>query len=304
MLTIAIFFCREDFATLTKIVNHTIDSLKNAGISFEIDAIINGNEQLSAELSKFKHKFSLVNFYSIQTADKGNAWNEHIHNVWRGTGHVLYIDGYVLIDAISVQKMLCTAEKEDVLGTSGMPSTGLGSALLRRTMKATGGFHGNCCMLTDRALAIIKRKGIRLPRRMYRVDGLMGAFLSFGLNPTEVAWSPERFIPITIDASWSLHKTLSTRLAIFKLWWHRKFRQAKGDFENKAITFYLRDLHCNLEKLPEDIFSMIEHWMKIKNEEYLLLARKSFFHREAIKTFDFQKPAGPVHSFQHEIQKI
>lgn len=281
MINVVIFASREKDIALKSVISHTVNTLKNIGLNYTVDIIVNGNATLAKSLKSFVDDFSFVELFAIPVADKGNAWNQHIHKIWREDAPALYIDGYVLIDESSVVNMLKKLSGAEVLGTSGVPSNGFSARFLKRKMRSAGGFHGNCCMLSSTALQALKLNKIFLPLGMYRVDGLMGAFLCYGLAPKQNHWAPETYIPVTFDATWSVYSdSILTYHKIYG-WWLRKFRQAKGDFENQALKYYMRFLNVDLDKLPKNMEEIMLGWKIANAEEYLQLTRRSFFHRKS-----------------------
>lgn len=62
---------------------------------------------------------------------------------------------------------------------------------------------------------------------------------------------------------------------------NRKKNQAKGEFQNAAITFALLKLNCSFEKLPTDIYSLIRLFRNDSLEEYEKIKNKSELHKKS-----------------------
>ena len=262
-VNLVIFASREDLATITRTLLSAISAVPHSSI---IDIIVNGNLHLAEAIHSFcSHGIAgeskQVNVWQIATADKANAWNQHIHDIWRGDIDSIYIDGYVRIEKNSISSISRTlSSSQSVIGTSGVPTAGVSAKQQRLKIKKHGGFHGNLCAIKASALSEIRRRKIHIPNGMYRVDSTMGAFLSFGLDNTINEWSPSTFIPFTAEASWELDKRKWYRFKDIIAWHHRRRRQARGDIENAAIKFHLNNMQLLPESLPKDIRSLVINW--------------------------------------------
>ncbi|MBK7646012.1 MAG: hypothetical protein IPJ12_02250 [Betaproteobacteria bacterium] len=250
-------------------VKHAILAIPDDSI---IDIVINGNE---SNVERFVERLALVKIYrpieiyvwSIKLADKGNAWNTHIHKIWRDNGlDVVYIDGYVRVDPSSIDSICRSMLLPEALGSSGLPSIGKSAKAIRKEMLKNGGFHGNFCGISHRAMKVIKTKDIRIPIGMYRVDSIMGAFLSFGLDNVTNPWLPKKYIPIAIDATWHVDEKRWFRVKDILAFFKRKRRQAKGIIENAALKYHLVILKIPLNELPRHINQIISRWY-LDNED-------------------------------------
>ena len=101
---------------------------------------------------------------------------------------------------------------------------------------------------------------------MYRVDSIMGAFLSFGLDNVTNPWLPKKYIPIAIDATWHVDEKRWFRVKDILAFFKRKRRQAKGIIENAALKYHLVTLKIPLNELPRHINQIISRWY-LDNED-------------------------------------
>lgn len=266
-VNLAIFSSRESSAELAKTVHAAIAAAPENSV---IDILINGNPALSRGIASILSKEDLrprhtIRVWHIPAADKANAWNQHIHYVCEMDMDCVYIDGYVQLKRDAITKLQETlASHPRALGSSGAPSAGWSAKEITATMKADGGFHGNLCAITVNALAQMRRNGIRIPIGMYRVDALMGAFLSFGLANTSRTWSPKEHVPVTFDATWHCRIKKWYSLQDINAWIKRRERQIRGKVENAAIKQLLVHEGIRLEDIPGDVAQLSRNWVNSK----------------------------------------
>lgn len=277
-IDLCIFSSRESISVLHKTISNALYNLQDTHYDFLINVLINGNPTLYNSIRNL-FRDSRVNFHYLEIADKASAWNYHIHNLASEQRHSIYIDGYVLINSASVVAMLNNVVENCLLGTTGVPSS-IFSMTRLQPEKAKFGFHGNCCVISRSAIEKFQNRNIRIPIYMYRVDGFVGAVLSFGFNQFENDWLPECFCPVTLNATWKVQRNYLNIFKEIKVRVNRKKNQAKGEFENAAITFALLKLNCSFEKLPSDIYSLIRMFRNDCPEEYEKIKNKSDLHKK------------------------
>lgn len=284
-INLVIFSSRESIATLS---SSLLSATQAAPAGTRIDILVNGNKELADQIYHWqKHNIEEDEFkikvWYIPFADKGNAWNQHIHHIWQGDLDAVYIDGYVQVRNNSITPLSQTLKQNTYsLGTCGMPTVGLSAKKLQDEMKIKGGFHGNLCAIKSEALQKIKDRNINIPLGIYRVDGLMGAFLSFGLDNTLHPWNPHYFVPLTTDATWVCDEKKWYRPKDLLAWKKRRDRQARGDIENAAIKYHLTKLKCSFEALPKDVASLVAVWTETCPEEARSMTNQSSRHRKAM----------------------
>ncbi|MCP5163091.1 MAG: hypothetical protein H6999_05350 [Hahellaceae bacterium] len=284
-VNVVIFASREKIPTLTETILCAINSVPDGSV---IDVLINGNQELAEQIARevvspLSSETKPYFVWSIPVADKGNAWNQHIHEIWRGELNAVYIDGYVRVTREAIAAISHTfASEAAALGTSGVPTSGASAKAIRRQMAKQGGFHGNLCAIKSWALEQIRARGIRIPTGMYRVDSIMGAFLSFGLDNQTHEWDPFRFLPLTHAASWRCDKKKWYRFQDVVAWNSRRDRQARGDIENAAVKFHLADSKILPEGLPQDVRSLILSWSETCPSDARNVTFRSKRHAQAM----------------------
>ena len=295
-VNLAVVASRESFIAITNTLSCAIKAVPEGS---RIDVLINGNKDLADQTyhwatRSIPHKTRHLQIWNIPVGDKGNAWNQHIHAIWQRDMDAIYIDGYVRVtkDAISALSRTL-AYNASSLGTSGLPTIGASAAKLRRQMQIEGGFHGNLCSIKSAALEQIRNRNIRIPLGIYRVDGLMGAFLSFGLDSSMHTWDPFRFIPLTAEASWVCDKKKWFHVRSLVAWKNRRERQARGDIENAAIKYHLTELKCLPEALPTNIRSLVSAWSDLRPLDARTLINRSSRHRDAMAFISKYVPPAP-----------
>lgn len=195
---------------------------------------------------------------------------------------------FMLMDTYEFQKnaivSLCATCFNNVesLGTSAVPVVGRSSNILQRKMREEGGFHGNLCMIKAGAIFEMRNRGITIPLGVYRVDSIMGAFLSFGLDNVNRKWEPTRYIPVSLEASWDCDEKKWYRLKDIIAWRNRRFRQARGDIENAAFKYFMTRAKIKPEGLPKDIKSMVVSWCEACPEEAFNILNRNRLTREAM----------------------
>lgn len=262
-VNIAILSSRESLDVLVSTVQSAVKAVPMNSI---VDVVINGNNEnakyIVQALNVLDGYESIKIFiWFISKADKENAWNTHIHQIWRSNDQfAIYIDGYVKVDSVSIDAICNAMSKQGALGGTGLPSIGRSAKAQRDEMVKNGGFHGNFCGLTQRAMEIIRANGIRIPIGMYRVDSVMGAYLSFGLDNINNEWRPKEYIKIASDATWQVEKKHWYKIKDIVAAIKRKKRQAKGGIENLAIKYYLVNMGIPIQDIPVSIEQIISRW--------------------------------------------
>ncbi|MFX1678196.1 hypothetical protein PV762_03100 [Mitsuaria sp. CC2] len=290
--SLVIFSSRESDAVL----HANVSALRGAlPPDMQVVILVNGNGALVGQL---RRRLAVepppfpVSLWEIPHGDKANAWNQYVHAIWQGESLVCFIDGYVTLPPLAIARLAEAVEAggAHVLGGTGQPSIGRGSAALRERMRQEGGFHGNFCCLKGSTIAAMRARGLRLPVGLYRTDSLMGAFLSFGLHPESSPWDPSR-IAVADDATWLLPK---------KQWWRpgdvkgqikRVLRQGRGRVENAAVKFFLATRHQPIDSLPATARALALAWQTRAPQEVEALLRADALNRRGWRELlDQQEP--------------
>ncbi len=295
---LVIFACRESLPQLCQ----TLDAaLKSAATCAVIHVLINGNPALAIELARKlaeEHASAtrpdaapMVQVWSIPLADKANAWNQYIHQLWSGESIAFFIDGYVRLNTDAVELLgSAVAANTQALGGTGVPTMGRSAKALRENMIINTGFHGNFCCIKGETLRHMRDQHVRLPVGLYRTDALMGAFLCYALDPANHVWEDYR-IHVHPTASWQFDPAQWWRIRDLHAYLKRYFRQVRGKIENAAFADHLANRRCSPATLPTTAQEMVMAWVESCPEDYRRLTRDHFLMKRAAKAI---REAAPI----------
>lgn len=267
---LAIFASREALATLIP----TLEAARLAtDTSIVIDVLINGNSQLADSLVDWlsnrsdEDNWGRLRVWSIVVGDKANAWNQYFHKIWSGQELAFFSDGYVRITPDSI-KVLGNAVRSNsyALGGSGVPSIGRTAKSLAQKLLRDGGFSGGLCCIRGDVIARLKAMDFFVPLGLYRSDGLLGAMLSFGLDPERNQWDPRR-IQLHERATWTTDPKHWWKLSDIRDKVKRTLRQARGNLENEAIKDHFLKQKQSPSLLPKTASALIFDWMARRPED-------------------------------------
>ena len=293
-VNLVIFASRESVKDLAEAFEHAKQGLHPGSF---IDVLINGNEELATHFVGWFSNKSLnddvkCRIWSLEVADKANAWNQHIHEIWHQGLDAIYVDGYARVTSNAVSSLLKTMKSNaEVLGSSGVPTVGRSAKSIAKTMEIEGGFHGNLCAIRSTAMAEMRKRKIRIPVGMYRVDAIMGAFLSFGLKNDTRIWEPKRYIPVTFDATWNIESKKWYRPQDIIAWHRRSMRQSRGKVENAAVKYHLTVENTAFEHLPEDIGQLFNRWKSACPADAAVMERR---YRSSFQYLEQFNPPDPL----------
>lgn len=234
------------------------------GRAMTVDLLVNGNpacaSEMAAALGPTAPDGFQVRVWELAFGDKAHALNEYVQRIAPPVSHAFFVDGYVRVkpDALDllVDGLVATP---DALAATGVPSMGRGAAALRAEMLTHGGIHGNLHVIAGGAMARLRAEGIRLPLGLYRVDGTLGAVLTFDLDPARHAWAPRR-IQVNGQATWDLPDPPRLSPAFLLGQWKRRLRQAQGDLENAAVRDHMAVRKLSPASLPATVDALVLDW--------------------------------------------
>lgn len=262
---LVVFAYRESLAMLIRTLNAAQVSAREI---IGIDVVINGNTPLALALKNhldnpdFVHEAVPVRVWDIAVGDKANAWNQYIHQIWAGESIAFFIDGYVQLNPNSI-KLLgeAIADKAGVMGGTGVPNDGQVRNPPHTHSTPESGFHGNFCCIKGTALEEMRSRKISLPFGLYRVDSLMGALLTLGLDPVSNVWVGSR-IYVHPEASWQTDPKHWWRMSDIRAQIKRILRQSRGMLENLAIRDHLRIRKQQPELMLQNADELILEWVQ------------------------------------------
>lgn len=264
---LVIFACRESLPQLRQTL---AAALVSASTCAAIHVLVNGNpalaNALAAELTKrqtddaYRENGPALKVWSIPLGDKANAWNQYIHQIWAGEDIAFFIDGYVRLNVDAVELLgNAVATNPLALGGTGVPTIGRSAKALREDLIANVGYHGNFCCIKGKTLGQMRHQHIRLPVGLYRTDSLMGAILSYALDPGRHVWEDYR-IHVHPKASWQIDPARWWRLKDLQTYVRRYLRQARGSLEKAAFADHLVARLCPPSMFPDTAQELVLEW--------------------------------------------
>ncbi len=261
--TVAIFAARETPAVLAETVRAAIAAC--AGKRATIDVLINGNQELATRFADTVATIAsgecTLRVWSIAAPDKSHTWNEYVHRIWEGSGLAFFVDGYARVkpDALrAIEQHLTTTPR--AMAASGVPSCGRSAAQLRERMLRTGGIHGNLYALRGSSMEALRSTGFRFPLGLYRTDPMLGAALTFRLDPANNQWTRGSVVAVggaTWDVEGISEMTYKNVVGYFK----RRLRQAFGVLESQAFREHMSIKRQSPQSLPVTAQEMINNWL-------------------------------------------
>lgn len=269
--SVAIIACRESEEVLARCLQSVV--LACGETPSRIDLLVNGNPALADEASALADSLSLprgleVYIWRIDFGDKANAWNVYVHHLWPNAETAFFVDGYAEI----APRAFCLLhegmqEHPDTLGATGLPASGPSAQALSRETLNEGGFHGGLNALRGTTMREIRRRVVRLPLGLYRTDSVIGAFLAFAVDPARHSWNLRR-IYVHPDAEFTVATAPRWRPHYLVSQVKRRFRQAQGVLENRAVQEHLQVNKRSPESLPRTVDQLVTDWMEARPREW------------------------------------
>lgn len=295
---IAIFASRESASELITTLSHLAQTITKKTI---IDILVNGNANLpDAIQSELKHNpiaelgpSLCIRIWYITPAGKANAWNQYIHKICPKAATTFFLDGYTRVANNSLHELSESLQKTpNTLAATGTPANGRSANLVRTTLLAEGGIHGNLFALKEQAIQSIKSANFNLPLGLYAFDTVLGAVISFGLSPEKNQWDAHKYIFVNPNVTWTTPE---------KKWWHysdlqihlrRLINVAQRILEREATKFYLAEQHRSITQLPAGIHEYIDQWATAHPNELKLIRWRSPLTNWALRKL--RKPTQPL----------
>jgi len=275
MWSVAIFAARETPAMLTETVRAAVTAC--AGRRTTLDVLINGNPTLAADFANTATTIATygctMRVWSITAPDKAHTWNEYVHRIWDTNSIAFFIDGYARVkpEALEAIEQHLTATPH-AMAASGVPTCGRSAKQLRERMLRSGGIHGNLYALTRDTMAALKQTGFRFPLGLYRTDPMLGAALTYRLDPSNNQWTRGSVVAVA-GATWDVdgisELTYKNVVGYFK----RRLRQAHGLLESQAFREHMTIKRQSPQSLPVTAQEMISSWLTAQPAK----ARSLFF---------------------------
>jgi hypothetical protein len=265
--SVAIFSSRETIQTLSAAINAVFNATN--GVATTIDVIVNGNRSLATETSHHIEELgyrqptnAFLRVWYIPLADKAHSWNQYLHNIWRPSEIAFFVDGYVEVMPDALKLMSDGLEaKPKALAASGVPSVGRSAKKLKEMMLTETGIHGNLHALRGSSLEQLRAESFTLPLGFYRVDGLIGALVCFGLDPASNEWDSTRIL-VQPKATWMIRPLNWKSPKDIRSHGKRVVRQAQGVLENMAVREHLAVQKKSPQSLPQTSAELVGSWTR------------------------------------------
>jgi hypothetical protein len=264
--SVAIFSSREVLDTLSSSINAVVTATSTTETT--IDVIVNGNHVLAEGAASYIQALRppckasrLVRVWYGLVPDKGHAWNQYLHEIWQLSDIAFFVDGYarVMPDAFTLIGDTIVTEPK-ALAVSGVPTIGRSAKAVRELMLREGGIHGTLHALRGDVLAQLRALGFRLPLGTYRVDGILGAVICFGLDPAKNDWDVSRIL-VHPKATWAFRPLTWRSVADLRTHLNRMKRQAQGELENLAVHEHLAVQKKSPQSLPRMSSELVNNWV-------------------------------------------
>jgi hypothetical protein len=238
------FLLARSLPTLSSSIDAILSAM-NETVSV-IDVMVNGNQGLANDVGRYietPHPVgrarTVVRVWYVLVSDKAHAWNQYVHNISSPSGIAFFVDGYaqVMPDALKLISDGLNGTP-NALAASGVPTVGRSSKIQTELMLREGGIHGNLYALRGDFLARLRATGFQLPLGLYRTDGVLGAAISFPLDPAKNDWD-SGLIFVHPKATWRNRPLTWGSVADIRRHLKKVMRQAQGVLENLAVREHL-----------------------------------------------------------------
>ncbi len=265
---IAVFASRESQETLALTVRSAIRAC--SGRPVVVDLVINGNPVLAGNIGTqidtavVDYRGDLqIRVWEIGAADKANAWNRYVHEMWPSADVNFFVDGYARVEpaALSVLAEALRNSGEDIWAVTGMPTRGRSADTMRAAMARDHDLHGNLYALPRRVMIALRNRAFWLPFGLYRTDGFLGAALKFALDPVKDEWKLGR-VMVCASAAWTHEPLASHSFRDLLTHFRRRLRQAQGRLENAAVRQHWSVERNGISTLPETWQILVTSWAR------------------------------------------
>jgi len=195
----------------------------------------------------------------IPHGDKSHAMNLFLHRLRPPAALYILMDGYAEVRPDALARLAeRLARTPAAQAAAAVPSTGRSAAALRRGMLEYPGLHGSLFALRGGFVERLAAAGLRLPRGLYRGDGLLSSMVMHDLDALGSGWDTAR-IAVVPEASWVTPPGRPWRWRDLRRHLHRLQRQARGRLEMAALREVL--YREGFAGLPADARRMVLDWI-------------------------------------------
>nr|WP_314071103.1 hypothetical protein [uncultured Roseococcus sp.] len=255
-----------------------------------VTLLLNGTTDGSAAVAeRVMEKEGLAGaIYDIAYGDKSHAMNLFLHQLRPSAAHYAMIDGYAEVEPPALDRLAAALRRRpDALAAAAVPRTGRSAVALRQQMLDYPGLHGSLFMLRGEFVERLVAAGIRLPRNLYRGDGLIGSLVMHDLDALGGGWVTERVV-VEGEASWTVPPAAPWRCRDVRRVARRMLQQGRGRLQTAA----LRELIYagGFPSLPEDADRMVLDWIAADPEARTPALQRDPFARLALALMRQARP--------------
>lgn len=266
---VAIFTSRESLDQITRTIKCCRDAFH--GQPFICDLIVNGNmplvngvcEQVNhSQMPKTSLEGMHFRLWSIDSADKANAWNQYIHTIWPEARTTFFIDGYAEVKKDSFS-LLSNAlwNSSEAHAASGVPHVGASAKSQAEFQLRISGIHGSLYALKQHSVEMLRTTKFCLPIGIYATDSTMESFLKFNFAPGEHNFNHKRVVVVP-NAHWNRRVLSPWKLKDLNTHFSRVVRQRLRDFVELAVKHRFRGQDVKDRRLPETNRELILSWSR------------------------------------------
>ena len=231
------------------------------GQRLHVTVLLNGTSDDSARLAAraMRDTAQHGHIYTVAEPDKAHAINLFLHHLRPAAATYFFVDGYAAVapDALTLLDGALQTHPE-ALAAAAVPSQGRSAARLRDAMVRAPGLHGSLFALRGSFVGRIAALGLRLPRRLYRGDGLIGSFVLHDLDAVAGGWRPERIV-VEPRATWHAAPLRPWHWSDLRRHARRLVQQGRGRLQNAALKDAIYP--AGFSNLPEDADAQTLEWV-------------------------------------------
>jgi glycosyltransferase involved in cell wall biosynthesis len=223
--------------------------------------LVNGSTDRTKELAlKCVQNCKIrIEVLEIKYGDKSNAWNAFIYDCKPEADLYFFVDSYIAVQPKSLRRLAAVLEAGNGLNAAtGVPTRGRSASMIAGDMLRSGGMHGSLHALPCHFVQRIVKNRYRLPKGLYRGDGLIGSMAMHDLDPLGHPWRPD-LVAVVSEATWDQRVLSVLRPSDLARHWRRNVQQARGRLEIAAIKSII--YRNGYGALPDSADDMIKKWL-------------------------------------------
>ncbi|MCG5542131.1 glycosyltransferase family A protein [Halorhodospira sp. 9628] len=236
-----------------RLIERTLGALEEAcgDRAFRAHVIVNGSADRSAAIvHRLAREDRRIVGHELEIADKANAWNYYIHELALDAPAHCFLDGDIRPGRGSIQHLIEALENNpQAYAAAALPGSGRSKEPWSAELVKNHYLSGNLYALSDHAVALMRRRGIRLPVGAKGEDGLLSYLFLTDLQGGKDDTHTQRIVNPE-DARFYFD-SLSLSPADIRLYWRRLLRYSERSFQNQLLYALLKE--CGVAALPSYI---------------------------------------------------